>query len=198
MSEINFNKKEDFIKEIAIFNDGEAGIVGNVRAKITRKGEDDKEKAPDYKLIASDGKGEVNEGFYYFKALEDAGFKNYQAGKLINLAQGVLGDGVEFPTFSTPKEALDGVMKMVAPAFKDKPWRVAVTYGTNRRPERYLQFKAFGSFIEPMNVEESKLKIESTDNMVRKEEVPTSENEIKDHIGRQTNTTFDEPDDLPF
>jgi hypothetical protein len=149
MSGINLNNSEEYIKNLTIFNDGKAGIVEPVRMRIEKKASSDTDdKKPVYKLIAADDKGEINEGFYYHKDAEEKGFKNYQAQRLILLAKGVFGDDVKFPVWNNPTEVLDGVMKMVAPALANKPWRVAITYGTTRRKESYLQFKSFGSFIE--------------------------------------------------
>jgi hypothetical protein len=154
---VNLNKSEDFVKEFKVFNDGKAGIADNVRVRVDKK--------PVYKLVASDDKGEINEGFFYQEPDSD-GFTKYQAQRLIQLARGVFGDDVKFPEFSTPKEALDGVMKMVAPELAKKVWRVAVCYGTNRRKASYLGFKSFGSFIQPMT-EENTLSLATSDSTTR-------------------------------
>jgi len=201
MSVIDLNKSEDFIKELTIFNDGEAGIVDNVVLRIVPKKADDPDTYPPYKLVADDGKGEVNDGYFYYDNLEDKGFKNYQAGRLIMLARSVLGEDVKFPEFGTPKEALDGVMKMIAPALKSKRFRVVVTYGTTQRPQRYLQFKSFGRFMEPMDVEKSQLRLEKSDNLVRKQEEPSSDEAVKTLIQSQDARADLPPkadDDLPF
>ena len=177
MSGINLNNSSEFIKNISVFNDGVAGVVENVAVRIEKKAmSDTDDKKPVYKLIASDGKGEVNEGFYYQQP-DSKAFNNYQAQRLINLAKGVYGEDVKFPkAFATPTEALDEVMKMVAPGLAGKPFRVVVTYGTTKRKESYLGFKNFGSFIQPMSVPNT-LNLDNTDNTVRaplKEATPTS------------------------
>jgi hypothetical protein len=168
MSGIDFNKSEEFIKNVSVFNDGLAGVVENVKVRIEKKASTDTDdKKPVYKVIATDSKGEVNEGYYYHKDASDKGFKNYQAQRLILLARGVLGDAVVFPAFNTPTEALDGIMANVAPALVGKAWRVVVTYGTTRRPESYLGFKNFGSFIQSMAVPNT-LALDKNDNTIRK------------------------------
>jgi len=177
MSEINLNNSGEFIKDLSIFNDGVAGVVENVAVRIEKKAmADADDKKPMYKVIAKDDKGEVNEGYYYQEA-DSKAFNKYQAQRLINLARGVFGEDVKFEKFSTPKEALDGVMKMVAPALANKGFRVAVTYGTTKRKESFLGFKNFGSFIQPMSVPNT-LALDSVDNTIRapkKEATPASD-----------------------
>jgi hypothetical protein len=162
---IDLNKSEDYVKEFKIFNDGVAGVVENVKVTIVKKSDADTDsKKPVYKVIAEDGKGSVNEGFYYQEP-DSKGFNNYQAQRLIMLAKGVFGDNVVFPVWNTPKEVLDGVMNMVA-AGLNRPFRVAVCYGTTKNPDQYLNFKAFGSFIQPMS-ELNKLSFNKGDNMIK-------------------------------
>lgn len=167
MSGINLNNSEDFVKEFKVFNEGIAGVVEGVKMRIEKKASTDTDdKKPMYKLIATDANGgEVNEGFYYQEP-DSKAFNNYQAQRLILLAKGVLGNDVKFPVFNNPTEALDGVMRMVAPVLSQKAWRIAVAYGTVKRPESYMGFKSFGSFIQPMS-EPNKLALEKNDNTVR-------------------------------
>jgi len=164
---VNLNNSEEYVKELKIFNDGLSGVVENVRVRIEKKSSTDPgDKNPNYKVIAADGKGEVNEGFYYCEPDSDA-FNKYQAQRLINLAKGVLGDNVQFPVFNTPTEALDGVMRMVAPEL-NKFFRVAVCYGTKKKKSQYLGFKSFGSFIQLVTVPNT-LSLGSADSTTRGE-----------------------------
>jgi len=162
---IDFNKSEDFVNEFKIFNDGNAGVVENVKVIVDKKAASDTSNHPNYKIIASDGKSEVNEGFYYQEPDSNA-FNKYQAQRLIMLARGVLGDNVVFPPFNTPTEALDIVMTMIAPELLKQPWRVAVCYGTTKRKSPYLGFKSFGSFIQKMS-EPNTLSLGAGDSLVR-------------------------------
>jgi len=175
---VNFNNSEEFVKSVKIFNDGKAEVVENVKLRVEKKTsttEDDKH--PNYKLIATDNTGaEVNEGFYYQQP-DAKGFTDYQAQRLIMLARGVFGDDIKFPVFNNPTEALDGVMKMVAPELGKKAFRVAVCYGTTKRPSQYIGFKSFGRFIQPM-AEESKMAFEKSDNLVRVVPTATPANEL--------------------
>lgn len=163
---VDLNKSEDFVKEFKIFNDGKAGVVENVKVSIEKKAPGVDDKKPMYKVVATDATGaSINEGFYYQEP-DSKAFTGYQAQRLIMLARGVLGKDVKFDIWNTPTEVLDGVMKMVAPALVNKLFRVAVCYGTTKNPDQYLNFKSFGSFIQPMT-EPSELSFTSSDNMVK-------------------------------
>lgn len=170
---VNFNDSEEFVKSVKIFNDGKAEVVENVKLRIEKKTSTEDDKHPNYKLIATDSTGaEINEGYYYQQPDSDA-FNKYQAQRLIMLARGVFGDDVKFPIFNNPTEALDGVMKMVAPELGKKAFRVAACYGTTKRPSQYLGFKSFGRFIQSMS-EPSNLAFEKSDNLVRTVPAPTA------------------------
>ncbi len=190
---INLNKSDDFVKEFKIFNDGRAEVVENVRVRIDKKSTKDNDKSPDYKLVATDDKGDINEGFYYQEPDKDGntkGFDSYQAQKLIQLARGVLGKDVSFPVFNTPRETLDGVMKMVAPALVNKLFRVVACYGTTKRKTAFLGFKPFGSFIQPMT-EMNSLTLSTSDSTVKGVvEKPTPATELVEgmNMGGETKT----------
>lgn len=172
MGAINLNKSEDFIKDIKIFNDGKAGVTENVQVRVEAKKATDGAKNPDYKLIASDGKGEINEGFYYQEDDSD-GFTKYQAQRLIMLARGVFGEGVQFPVFGSARETLDGIMANVAKEVVGKTYRVVATYGTTKRKSAYLGFRSFGSFIQPMTVPNT-LALGPSDSVVRGTPAPAT------------------------
>lgn len=169
---IDLNNSEEFVKEFKIFNDGNAGVVENVKITIEPKSNNPiDDKRPNYRVVATDSKGgSINEGFYYQEA-DSKAFNNYQAQRLIMLARGILGKDIQFPIWNTPKETLDGVMSMIAPAL-NKLYRVAVCYGTTKNPDQYLNFKAFGSFIQPMS-EPNALTFTSSDCMVKMTPKPT-------------------------
>jgi hypothetical protein len=187
---VDLNKSDEFVKEFKIFNDGTAGIVENVRISIEKRNPGSDDKKPAYKVIATDATGaSINEGFYYQEP-DSPAFTKYQAQRLIMLARGVLGEKVVFPIWNTPAEVLDGVMKMVAPAF-NKPFRVVACYGTTKNPSQYLGFRNFGSFIQPMN-EENKLSFTSSDNMVKFVPQPTAAETLIPKVNKPSE------DDLPF
>jgi hypothetical protein len=162
---VNLNNSGDYVKDLKIFNDGNAGVVENLKVRVEKKARTEADnKKPDYKLIAADDKGEVNEGFYY--TADEEKFKKYQGQRLIQLARGVLGKDITFPVWNTPIETLDGVMTMIAPELNKRPYRAAVCYGTTKNPSRFLGFKSFGSFIQPM-AEPNTLHLEQIDSVKR-------------------------------
>lgn len=194
---IDLNKAEDYgANDVRIFNSGDTGIVKQVAMRIELKGSADAENAPDYKLYAKDDIGEVNEGYYYQDDENASGWKNYQAQRLIRLAKGVFGEDYVFPSFDSPREALDGIMKLVAPALKNTPFDVVVTYGTTKKPSQYLGFKPFGRFIEnPEVYPVSKLSVDARyDQLTRPQ--PKPEEEIKQEIEADMTAT-DDGDEAP-
>jgi hypothetical protein len=50
LNDSNFDAKQG----VAIFNDGKAGLVDNVSVSVYKKKPEDKENAPDYKLVFKD------------------------------------------------------------------------------------------------------------------------------------------------
>lgn len=175
---INLNEKKDYgVRDVSIFNNGKSGIVDGVDIRIEKKKPGEPVINPDYRLIAKDGLGEVNEGFWYQKDIDT--FKKFQAQRLIRLGKGVFGENFEFPLFDTPTQALDGVLKAVANATKNKGCRVAVCYGTTKRPQRYLRFKSFGRFLELMNeFPTTQMSFDKGDNLTRPEVTPTEESTL--------------------
>ena len=90
---IDLNKSDEYrAGDFSIFNEGNTGIVENVKGRVTKKGPEDGEKTPDYKIFVSDSKGEINDGFYYQTDPEAASWKDFQAQRLIRLCKGILGE----------------------------------------------------------------------------------------------------------
>lgn len=185
---IDFNDTEKYnADEIKIFNDGQAGIVKGIAISVERKGTGDKENAPDFKVIATDEKGTVNEGLY-FQDDDAKGFMRYQSQKLIWLARGIMGDDFKFPEFDSAKKALEEIMKLVATQAKGKSFNILVNYGTKKNPQRYLTFKEYGRFLQRTE-EENKLEISPTDLMERPEirDDTSSETEVANAVGGAVN-----------
>lgn len=191
---INLNKKEDFgVKNISIFNNGEAGMATGVKIIVKAKTSEDGERYPDWKLLAEDDNGQINEGFYYFDDDKAAGFEKYQAGKLINLVEGILGEDYVLPEFSSAKEALEIVMKLVAKATEGKTYNVLVAYGTNNKPNNFLTFKSFGSFIEPSNVKNSTMALSKSD-VITRPSIPENKDEVRSVIEESATGNDEMPD----
>jgi hypothetical protein len=159
--------------DVSIFNDGNAGVVENVTLSIIKKGKDDKETAPEYKLVFTDESGaSCNMAFWYIT--EDTAFKTVteqeqRLGKIMkHVAHVILGNDFTFPKFENGKQLLDGMMKLFNKGLSGAPKiRVFANYGVNDFPKEYIQIRTWVPFMESMDTEAGKLKAGSLDCMVR-------------------------------
>lgn len=159
---------------VQIFNNGEAGLVRNViGSKIESK--QDSGNGPDYKLFFKDNTGaEVNIAFWYLDSNKDTFARDLekQGKSLKHLVHCYLGDDYQFPAFGSPKELLDGCIKLIGTKFTTVLVRVYCTYGTTLAPKKYLQVRSYVPFIEneikPLS--DTKLKASQIDQMTRLEE----------------------------
>lgn len=177
MSMINLNDEVfNGGNNIQIFNNGVAGRVDNViGSKIERKTPEDMDIAPDYKLYFKDKDGaEINVGFWYLDPNKPTFAKDLekQGKSLKHLIHCYYGDSYQFPAFNSPKEMLDGCIKLINAKFTSVLVRVYCTYGTTQYPKKYLQLRSYVPFIESMSVSlsETRLKSNSIDQMTRLEE----------------------------
>lgn len=164
----DLNDKSYAVKEGGnkIFNNGAAGIVENVTAEVTKKGAEDKENAPEYKIVLKDSEGRTADvAFWYIKEDADDKEKEKYGRKLGHVARCFLGADFKFPTFNSGKEMLDGIMKTIKPVAPKVPVRVLMTYGTTQYPKNFPQVRTFPRFIESMavNLDDTKLQISNID-----------------------------------
>jgi len=158
---------------VSIFNNGTAGIVENVKISLKRKTAEDKDNAPDYKLIYDDGIGEVNTAFWYVKEATDYATVDEQIqkqGKILkHLVHAIYGSEFEFPNFPNPTAMLDGVMKLLKEGVGQNTYRVFTNYGSTMGVKQYIQVRSWVPFIEPMSVsiENTRLKRGNIDAMER-------------------------------
>lgn len=180
-----------------IFNDGKAGLVKNVKIKVEKKKASDPDTYPDYKLIATDNAGgEVNQGFYFFKANKDkddaANAKNEQllVSRVLSIARATVADveNFKFPEVKDSKDALNKLFKVIKENSEGKLFNVYVTYGTPSWPSKYLGFRFF-DFIE-LATEESKLFPKQGDLLER-----ISEDNSKDDISADLEDDFSDLED---
>ncbi len=171
---INLNDDSfDGGSNVSIFNNGTAGIVNNVKLSLKRKTAEDKENAPDYKLIYNDGIGEVNSAFWYVKEATDYATVDEQIQKqgkvLKHLVHAIYGHDFEFPNFPNPTAMLDGVMKLLKEGAGQNMYRVFTNYGSTMGVKQYIQVRSWVPFIEPMSVplEDTRLKVGNIDAMER-------------------------------
>lgn len=144
----------------AIFNDGEAGRVQNVRVRIARRTAEEKATAPPYKIYyIDDNGGEVNDGIYY---PDDSGKGNpkFALSRLVQLLHAINPSlvGKELPEFDDYKPAVDFLMEQIAKASKTGRVNVFVNYGTKGYPSQYLNVRKI-NFVEPVGVSDNLTKL---------------------------------------
>jgi hypothetical protein len=171
---IDLNGKEFSTNVVSIFNNGEAGAAKNVEMKIEKKGPADAMNLPDFKVIFTDDKGSVNQGFYYFTPNpQDSPDRQktratQEVSRVLHLARAVMGADYAFPAVETPKQAYDVLFDLIEKNCAGKKFNVFVTYGTLGRPNKkgYLGVRYF-DFIEPAGAEPSRLRVKPQDLMHR-------------------------------
>jgi hypothetical protein len=172
---LDLNSKE-FNTGSSIFNNGTAGKVDNTTITVKKRGADEPETYPDYKLIVTDAAGNsLNQGFFYpkdnaQKSPEDNKKRaNIEIGRVLHIAKAVVGDDYEFPAVKTAKEAFDMLFKLIAKNAGDKKFSVFVTYGTKNYISKYLGLRYF-TFIEPTELpagKSTRLTVAMADQMER-------------------------------
>lgn len=203
---VNLNDFSDQ-KEVAIFNNGNAGRVTNVTVSVKKKTPEDKENAPDYKVFFKDANGEMNEGIYYIK--EGDNNPKFKLGRLINMVHAVNPEtiGVEFPQFPTYEKATDFLMQKINEgARKGNKVNVFVAYGNEAYPKEYLTLRGI-NFIENSNKTEDQTRLKvvhSTDpaksqyNDVMSRPTPDSAQSDDVFGGENSSSKEDKNDDLDF
>jgi len=166
---------------VTIFNDGNAGLVNDVKMSVYKKGKEDKENAPDYKVTFTDSSGgEVSSSYWYatkdtqYSTIEEQARK--QGKSMKHIIHAVYGAGFEIPFIAkSPKELLDMSMKCIKDGLSSSPskFRIFATYGTLNSVKNYIQPRSWVPFVESMNTSEdaTRLKLAPTiDAMARVEE----------------------------
>lgn len=174
----SFNQEE---KEVAIFNNGNAGKVENVTVKVTKKTAEDNQNLPDYKINYTDEFGTVNDGIYYpQKSDSNPGFKIERLINVLHSLDPASKDKV-LPKVETYEKAVDTVMKMINTASKSGKVNVFVNYGTTKKPSEYLRVRAV-NFVEPVGKEKSRLFTTSSGDYadLMSRPTPSSKEEIQD------------------
>lgn len=139
----------------SIFNGGVAGLVEGVTIDVEKKGKDEQENYPDYKLVITDSAGnKLNQGFYYPSVndsmSEEDNMKriNREVSRVVHVAHAVVGKDYQFPSVNGPTEAFDTLFKTIKENAGDAKFNVFTTYGSKGYPSKYLGLRYF-SFIEP-------------------------------------------------
>ena len=191
---INLNDNAFDAKQgAAIFNDGVAGVVENVVVSVNKRKPEDKENSPEYKLTFTDSKGGAcNTSFWYvdkatqYQTVEDQIKK--QGTVLKHILHAIYGSDYQLPTFNSPKEMLDGCMKLVREGLASGlKFRIFANYGSTQSVKNYIQPRSWVPFIESMNVDiaNTRLKAGNIDAMARVEKdsvAPTNTSAMADSI----------------
>ena len=177
LNDDGFNAKQG----VTIFNDGNAGLVNDVKMSVYKKGKDDKDNAPDYKVTFTDSSGgEVSSSYWYatkdtqYSTIEEQARK--QGKSMKHIIHAVYGASFEIPFIAqNPKELLDMSMKCIKDGLSSSPskFRIFATYGTLNSVKNYIQPRSWVPFVESMNTSEdaTRLKLAPTiDAMARVEE----------------------------
>lgn len=199
---INLNDDDYNASEgVAIFNDGNAGIVEGVTATLEKKKPEDKENSPDYKItFKEESGGTCNYPLWYvgkktdWNSVEELIKK--QGKVLKHLAHAILGEGFEFPKFENAKEMLDGVMKAIRGGLKGNlKFRVFANYGAGKNAKKYIQPRSWVPFMESMSIDldKTRLKVGNLDVMERLE--ADNDSNSKSTSGSQASGVDDDDDD---
>lgn len=151
LNDNSFDQKEGK----AVFNGGTAGVVENVVMNVVKKTPEDKENAPDYKIVYTDENGgECNSSFWVVK--EATSFKSVDEliqaqGKVLkHILHVVYGPEYQIPSFNNATEMLNGCMKLIHSAVNGKNFKVRLftNYGTTSSPKQYIQPRSWVPFME--------------------------------------------------
>jgi hypothetical protein len=190
---INLNDNAFDAKQgTAIFNNGVAGLVENITVAVNKRKPEDKENSPEYKLSFADSNGATcNTSFWYvdkatqYQTVEDQIKK--QGTILKHVIHAIYGGDYQLPTFNSPKEMLDGCMKIVRDGIASGvKFRIFANYGSTQSIKSYIQPRSWVPFIESMdvNILETRLKAGNIDamNRVEKDNVSSTSNSMADSI----------------
>lgn len=170
---MNFNLNDGgFDGSVAIFNNGIAGKVNNVKLSVTKKTAVDPENAPDYKVLFTDPIGNVNVGFYYhvnnplYDDKRNKDLEGWTIGRILSIAKALLPKDYVFETKETSKEVIDYLFTLIRQNSEGKTVNVFVTYGTTAKASKYLGVRYF-DFIESADTVNSRLAKKPADVMER-------------------------------
>lgn len=195
---INLNDDSYNVTDISIFNNGKVGIAQDCDFSIEKKKAGDNMNSPDWKIIVIDKLGSVNLGLYYLDPKHEnfSKYLRFQGSDLKHMFGAIYGPTATLPTFTTAKEMLDGIMLELKKMEGKVKIRVAVCYGTTKKPSAYLRLRNYPPFMEGMSIpfEKTELTFKPGDQMERL--VPNTN--TKDDFSTATVEQAKEDDDLPF
>ena len=150
---------EDFAEKVVkVFNNGVGGKVDNVTIKVEKKALDGHVNAPDYNVVFTDSEGASASAPFYYE-----GNEQILISRALHVGRAVLGADYVFPAAKDTKDALNKIMKLIKDNSEGKLFNTFCTYGNaNYKPSQYLNIRFF-DFIEPADVENTRLRIKNGD-----------------------------------
>jgi hypothetical protein len=190
---INLNDSKFATATSKVFNNGKAGVAQNVTVSVSKRGADEAQNRPDFKITYTDAKGgTVDDGIYLPKA-DDQGYEgrvDRLFKKLVAIVKATLGEDYKFPGFKSEGEAFKALFKIINDNSGATPVNVLVTYGSQDYPKKYLTVRGI-KFIEKYEEGEvSSLELWAKDLAVRPEA-----NDGEDRVSSLTPATQEEEDD---
>ena len=172
LNDDSFNQSEG---SVVIFNGGKAGVTEQVTVTVDKKTTEDKEMAPDYKVVFTDKNGGTcNMPLWYVsKATQWQSVEQLikKQGKVLkHLLHCALGPNAQLPVVNSAQAMLDESMKMLKAALPNLGHvSVFANYGTQEYRKKYIQIRTWVPFVESMNVaaESSVLRPTDIDGMER-------------------------------
>jgi len=168
MNPINLNDSSFDSKDVVIFNEGVAGIVENVSMKAEEKKADDKESAPNLRVIFVDpnNNAEINFGLWNVSGSSKDPDKDLTSlGRTVkHIFHSIYGAAFTIPAFRDDVDMINAVKTAIDRTSTNR-YRVAVNYGSGDYPSVYLRVKKFVPFMENMNISkvDSKLALGTKD-----------------------------------
>jgi hypothetical protein len=151
---------------VTIFNDGNAGLVNDLKMSVYKKTKEDKPNAPDYKIIFSDKNGgECSTSYWYvtqdtqYNTVDEQVRKQGKSMKhIIHAIYGAdhqIGFKAENAT-----QLLDQAMKYIKDGLANAgKFRIFATYGTLNATKKYIQPRSWVPFVESMSVDETSTRL---------------------------------------
>ncbi len=143
------SKFED--KSFKIFNGGNAGVVEGCGFRVEKKSREDADNAPDYKIVFVDAnEGELNEGHYVPKDDDSDKRKGFFVKNMLHLIKQFGVPAID--SVDTYKSLLDYTMKGIKDVQDgDIKLNVAVAYGNDDYPSKYLKVDGFWGIMNAIN-----------------------------------------------
>lgn len=149
-----------------IFNGGVAGLVNDINISVYKKTKEDKENAPDYKVVFTDSNGgECSTSYWYvtkdtqYSTIDEQVKKQGKSMKHVIHAIYGADHQIAFKA-SNPKELLDHAMKYIKDGLANAgKFRIFATYGTLNATKKYIQPRSWVPFVESMSVDEASTRL---------------------------------------